>query len=253
MLPIVSCVLGGGSSQVRPHWGCVGIELSGSLGSSAPRESSLAHLKPSGSGQGGICCAYWEAYPLLVEPPSHYILFPDSGAYVCDPRAYKTGLGPEILFLCRVDCVGCCQGPGAGQRSVVNLTVCSSLLPPPRCRYLRPFINLTEVVRASSEVRSVKGKMRKRPGLVFPASGSFSHLKFTRGPLISLQVAPHPSLFLAPQQKSRCMTQGGARAQSRDRPRPLGLESRDPSPSAPAGPGGWLGLSPSKDSCHPTI
>lgn len=51
----------------------------------------------------------------------------------------KTGLGPEILFLCRVDCVGCCQGPGAGQRSVMNLTVCSSPLPPPRCRYLHPF------------------------------------------------------------------------------------------------------------------
>lgn len=66
---------------------------------------------------------------------------------------------------------------------------------------------------------------------MFPASGSFSHLKFTRGPLISLQAAPRPSLFLAPQQKSRCMTQGGARAQSRDRPRPLGLESRDPSPA----------------------
>ena len=180
-----------------------------------------------------------------LDPFSLHCL-PQVWRILCDPRTCDW-TSQETLFLCWLL-------PEAWSWAKVGPESHCVLLspPPPRAAIHIPF-PLTEVIRASLEVRRVKGQMQMRRGLCYSFRLSFAPaVPSSRGLLICLPaVAPYPFspaqkllLFLCNTSRGPGTVQGQTRATE--------AGGRSPSPRAPAGPAGWLGLSHLKDSSHPT-
>ena len=229
--------MGVGPAQVRPHSGWAGIESSGPFGVPPPDTYSLAHLKPPDLSRVGS--ASWET-PCVAD--SHCILFLNARAYLCDPRAcpIASGLFWEILNVSRYaltleDCLCLLLLRAWSSVEVWHESHCVLLSPYPSlyCRYLYPAES-----DWSGQGSWRWGGLKESCGGAGASGAPFSpvfafevHLRVS-DLLQPLQVLHILLSHLLPAEMPLPWHKEGM-AHSRNRLRPVGVESRTPSPELP--------------------